>query len=29
MTDAGAVQLIEDLAPYIRHTYAVEVTKLD
>ena len=29
MTDAGAVQLIEDLAHYIRHTYAVEVTKLD
>ena len=29
MTDVGVVQLIEDLAHYIRHTYAVEITKLD
>ena len=29
MTDAGVVQLIEDLSHYIRHTYAVEITKLD
>lgn len=29
MTDVGVVQLIEDLSHYIRHTYAVEITKLD
>lgn len=28
MTDVGVVQLIEDLAHHIRHTYAVEITKL-
>jgi hypothetical protein len=29
MTDVGVVQLIEDLAHHIRHTYTVEITKLD
>ncbi len=29
MTDVGVVQLIEDLSHYIRHTYDVEITKLD
>jgi hypothetical protein len=29
MTDVGVVQLIEDLAHYIRHRYDVEITKLD